>query len=146
VGCQMFGTPTYYHECSLLLLHGHTPGIADTIKGRLRRKSVMWTWSEVMLVDSTFTRCKWSCSGQVRCWRSRSRVARRFDHLESRLTSGMNEVNYVFSLYNFGVNRLGITVSHSSSVILCLSVAVGTCVNIVATVCFMLWEVPTSYL
>jgi hypothetical protein len=46
----------------------------------------------------------------------------------------MDEVNYVFSLYNFGVNRLGITVSHSSYVILCVSVTVGTCVNFVAMV------------
>jgi hypothetical protein len=28
----MFGTPTYYHECSLLLLYGHVPGIAGTAK------------------------------------------------------------------------------------------------------------------
>jgi hypothetical protein len=48
----------------------------------------------------------------------------------------MNEVNYMFFLYNFGVNRLGVTVSHSSYVIL-LSVAVGPRVNFVATVSFL---------
>jgi hypothetical protein len=66
--------------------------------------------------------------------RSPSGAAYRFDCLESRLTHEWTEVNYVSSLYNFGVNHLGITVSHSSSVILCLSVALGTCVNFIATV------------
>jgi hypothetical protein len=57
------------------------------------------------------------------------------------------EVGHVFSLYNFGVDRLGVTYSHSSYSILCLSVAVGTCVNFVATdsVFIRWWEhVSTS--
>jgi hypothetical protein len=45
-------------------------------------------------------------------------------------------VNYVSSLYNFGVYHLGITVFNSSYVILCLFVAVGTCINFVAAVWF----------
>jgi hypothetical protein len=49
---------------------------------------------------------------------------------------GWMEVGHVFSLYNFGVDRLGVTFSHSSYSILCLSVAVGTCVNFTATVWF----------
>jgi hypothetical protein len=56
VGCRMFGTPTYYHGCSLLLLHGRTPGIAGTAKGLLQREPVMRALSEAMLVGSTFTR------------------------------------------------------------------------------------------
>jgi hypothetical protein len=43
------------------------------------------------------------------------------------------------------MDRLGVTFTHSSYFILCLSVAVGTCVNFVATDCVypLLWEVPT---
>jgi hypothetical protein len=82
VGCGMFWTPTYYHECLLLLLHGHTSRVAGTVKGKLRQKPVMWTWSEVVLVDSAFTCCKWSCGGRVQCWQSPSGAAYRFDCLE----------------------------------------------------------------
>jgi hypothetical protein len=45
-------------------------------------------------------------------------------------------INYVSSLYNSVTNRTEITISNSSSIFLCLSVAAETCVNFVATVWF----------
>jgi hypothetical protein len=38
--------------------------------------------------------------------------------------------------YSFGMNLIEITISNSSSIILCLSIAAETCVNFVATVWF----------
>jgi hypothetical protein len=47
-----------------------------------------------------------------------------------------NQMNYVSSLCNFGEKRIEVTISNSSYIILCLSVAAETCVNFVATVWF----------
>jgi hypothetical protein len=44
--------------------------------------------------------------------------------------------NYVSSFYNFGTNGIEITTSNCSSIILCLSVLMGTCVNFFPKVWF----------
>jgi hypothetical protein len=57
-----------------------------------------------------------------------------------------NWMNYVSSLCKFGMNQIEITISNSSSIILCLSVAVGTCVNFTATVWFLwVYDFQLSY-
>jgi hypothetical protein len=49
---------------------------------------------------------------------------------------GLLRINYMSFLYNFGTNRIENTISNSSSIILCLSVAAETGVNFVTTVYF----------
>jgi hypothetical protein len=46
-------------------------------------------------------------------------------------------LNYVYSLYNFGANRIDFTTSTSSSTVLCLSLAAETCVNSVEKLWFI---------
>jgi hypothetical protein len=57
-------------------------------------------------------------------------------------------MNYVSPFYRFGENRIDITTHKSSSVILCLSVVMETCVNFVATLWFLqayqLWRIRVS--
>jgi hypothetical protein len=54
-------------------------------------------------------------------------------------------MNYTSIIYNFGANRIQITTSNSSPIVLCLSVAAETCVNFVANLwfpqaCPLLWK------
>jgi hypothetical protein len=67
-----------------------------------------------------------------------------FTNESRRLTSEFSSdsittetINYVFSLYNYGANRIQITTPNGSSTIPCLSFAAETCVNSVVTLWFL---------
>jgi hypothetical protein len=57
--------------------------------------------------------------------------------IRPRLHTGLITVRQLSPFYNFGANGIEITTCNSSSAIVCLSVAVETCVKFVATLWFL---------